>query len=158
MRMPLSVLVLILADLILAGLALYGGINLMLDPSGTSMQIDHALVYIPFVSDFMLFGIWLVVAFAALPAIAAYLIYRESRWGLYGSLALAALEILWIATQVVVLYPLGISSWWPAILSYSLVVAAIAVASVYLVFFRDSVKSYFGWEYTAPLQSGFKLK
>ncbi len=156
MRMPMSVLALIILDLILAGLALYGGINLMLDPTGTSMQIDHTLVLIPFVSDFMLFGIWLVVAFAALPAILAYLIYRESRWGVYGSLALAALEVLWIATQVVVFYSLGLSSWWPVLFSYGLVIAAIAAASVYLVFFRTSVKSYFHWHYTAPSSPGSK--
>ncbi len=150
MRMPLSVLSLIVLDLILAGLALYGGINLMLDPTGTTMQIDHTLVLIPFVSDFMLFGIWLVVAFAALPAILAYLIYRESRAGVYGSLALAALEVTWIVTQVVVLYSLGLSSWWPVLIGYSLVVAAMAIASLYLVLFRTSVKSYFHWRYTAP--------
>ena len=155
MRMPLSALILIFLDLILAGLALYGGINLMLDPTGTSMQIDPAIVYIPFVTDFMLFAIWLVIAFAALPAILSYLIYADSKWGLYGSLALAALEIVWIVTQVALLYPLGFSAWWPAMFSYGIVVTGIAAASLYLIF-RGSVRTYFNWYTRATRQTGSK--
>ncbi len=155
MRMPLSVLILIFLDLMLAGLALYGGINLMLDPTGTTLQIDPALVYIPFVTDFMLFAIWLVIAFAALPIILSYLMYVDNKAGLYGSLALAALEIAWIVTQVVLLYPLGFSAWWPAMFSYGLVVAGIAAASLYLVF-RGSVRNYFNWYTRGTGQAGSK--
>lgn len=144
MRMPLSVMILIALDIVLAGLALYGGINLMLDPTGTTMQVDPALVYIPFVTDFMLFGIWLVVAFAALPAILAYLIYTDRKWAVYGSFTLAALEILWIGTQIWLLYPLGFSGWWPVVFSYALVVTGIVVASIYLIF-KGSVRTYFHW-------------
>lgn len=142
MKMPVSVLILIVLELILAGLALFGGINLMLDPSGVTMQIDPTLGYIPFFTDFMPFAIWLVVAFAALPIILAYGIYTDRKWALYGSFGLAGLEILWIATQIVLLYPLGIASWWPVITSYAIVVAGIAAASVYLMF-RSSVRAYF---------------
>lgn len=156
MRMPLSVLILIFLDLALAGLAIYGGINLFLDPSGVTMRVDPAIGYVPFVTDFMWLAVWLVVVFAALPAVLAYLIYRDSRWGLYGSFALAALEIVWIVTQVVVLYPLGLSNWWPVILSYSLVVTAIAASSLSLIIFRSSVKNYFNWEYAVSGQRGSK--
>lgn len=155
MRMPFSVLILIFLDLILAGLALYGGINLMLDPTGTTLAIDPALVYIPFVTDFMLFGIWLVVAFAALPIILSYLIYIDNKAGLYGSLALAALEIVWIATQIVLLYPLGLSNWWPAIMVYSIIVAAIAASSLYIVF-RGNTRTYFHWYAPRTREAGPK--
>lgn len=144
MRMPISVLILIALDLVLAGLALFGGINLMLDPTGVSIQIDPTLGYIPFVTDFMPFAIWLVVAFAALPVILAYALYMDYKWGVYGSFALAALEVAWIAAQVWLLYPLGLAGWWPVIFSYGLVIAGIAAASVYLMF-RTSVRSYLGW-------------
>lgn len=153
MRIPLSVMILIALDAVLAGLALYGGINLLLDPTGTTMQIDPALVYIPFVTDFMLLGIWLVVAFAALPAIMAYLIYADWKWAVYGSFALAALEILWIGTQVWLLYPLGFSGWWPVVFSYALVVAGITAASLYLIF-RGSVRTYFHWHTPRTRQPG----
>lgn len=156
MRMPISVLILIALDLVLAGLALFGGINLMLDPTGVTIQIDPTLDYIPFVADFMPFAIWLVVAFAALPIVLAYAIYRDYKWGVYGSLALSGLEIVWIATQIALFYPLGLAGWWPVIFSYALVVAGIAVASVYLML-RKSVRSYFDW-YTpkAGPQHGMK--
>lgn len=144
MRMPLSALILILLDLVLASLALYGGINLLLDPTGTSVRVDPAIGYIPFVTDFTLLAVWLVVAFAALPIILSALIYFDNKWGVYGSLALAALEILWIGTQVWLLYPLGFSLWWPVFFSFGLVVAGIAAASLYLVF-RASVRDYFHW-------------
>lgn len=144
MRMPVSVLILIALDLVLAGLALFGGVNLMMDPTGVTMQIDPTIGYIPFVSNFMPFAIWLVVAFAALPVILAFGLYYDKKWALYGSLGLAGLEIVWIATQAVLLYPLGIAGWWPVIISYAIVVAGIAAASVYLML-RSSVRTYFHW-------------
>ncbi len=144
MRMPVSAFVLILLNLALAGLALFGGINLLMDPSGTNMQINPALVYIPFVTDFTWFAVWLMVVFAALPAVLAYLIYSDRKWGVYGSLGLAALEVLWIGTQVYLFYSAGFSFWWPVLFSYGLVVAGIAAASLYLIF-RSSVRTYFHW-------------
>ena len=153
MRMPVSVLILIVLYLILAGLALFGGINLMMDPTGVTMQIDPTLGYIPFVTDFMPFAIWLVVAFAALPAILAFALYMDWKWGLYGSFGLAAIEIVWIATQIWLFYPLGFSGWWPVIFSYAIVVAGIAVASIYMMF-RSSVRNYFHWRMPRMRQPG----
>lgn len=142
MKMPVSVLILIVLELALAGLALFGGINLLLDPSGTTLQIDPTLGYIPFVTDFMPFAIWLVVAFAALPVILSYGLYADKRWALYGSVGLAALEISWVVTQIVLFYSMGLAAWWPIIISYAIVVAGIAASSVYLMF-RRSVRTYF---------------
>lgn len=155
MRMPISALILIALNLVLAGLALYGGINLLLDPTGTSMQIDPALVYIPFLTDFTWFAVWLIVAFAALPVAMAYLIYIDNKLGVYGSFALAALEVLWIGTQVYLFYPAGFSFWWPVIFSYGIVVAGVAAASVYLTF-RTSVRSYFHWYAPKKISPGAK--
>ncbi len=144
MKMPVSALILIILNVVLAALALYGGINLLLDTSGTNMQIDPAMVYIPFVSDFFWLAIWLVVAFAALPVILSFLIYTDRKIGVYGSFALAALEILWIGTQVYLFYSAGFSFWWPVIMGYGLVVTGIVAASLYLMF-RASARNYFHW-------------
>lgn len=126
MRMPIRVLILSGIDAVLAGLALYGGINLLLDPSGASIGLDPALAYIPYVADFMPFALWLVVVFAAFPAVLVYGLVTDRKWALIGSFALGALELVWIITQVVLLYPMGFTFWWPLI-------AGMGVVSLYLV-------------------------
>lgn len=146
MRMPISVMILAALELVLAGLAFFGGINLILDPTGASMGMDPALQYIPFVTDFMPFALWLVIVFGALPLVLVYGLFTDRKWGLIGSLALASLEVVWIVTQVVLLYPLGFTFWWP-------LVAGMGVVSLYLIL-RPSVRSFFNWGQASKGRAG----
>ncbi len=137
MRTPYSVFGLIGLNLVLAGLALYGGLMLLLDPSGTSLGLDSALPLIPYVQDFMPFSLWLIIVFAAFPAVLSYALLKDWKWAAIGSLTLGALEIVWIATQVVLLYELGFTYLWPLI-------AGFGVATIYLTI-RHSVRNYLHW-------------
>ena len=104
MRPPWSAIVLCGIDAALLASALYGGINFIMDPTGKSMGIDFALPYIPYVEDFLIFGVWLVMVFSVFPAVLIYGLLTEKKWSLFGTMILGALEIVWIATQVVLFY------------------------------------------------------
>ncbi len=137
MKMPLSVFALVGLNLVLAGLALYGGIQLLLDPSGSSIGLDPALSLIPYVSDFMLFALWLIVVFAAFPAVLSYGLLTDRKWAAYGSLTLGALELVWIGTQVVLLYSMGFTWLW-------VLIGGFGVASLYLIM-RRSMRVFYHW-------------
>lgn len=141
MRLPISTMVIMALDAILAGLALYGGINLLLDATGSSLGMQSALDYIPFVSDFMPFALWLVIVFAAFPAVLIYGLYTDRKWALIGTVVLVGLEVLWIGTQIVLLHPMGFSYWWIGILG-------IAAASLFFVLRPATVN--FLWNKTVP--------
>lgn len=126
MKIPLLVYVLVAIDALLVALALLGGIGLLLDPSGSSMGMQDALQYIPFVSDFMVFALWLVIVFGAFPAILIYGLLTDRKWSLYGSVALGALELVWISVQFVLLYSMGLNLW-------QVVVVAMGVASLFII-------------------------
>lgn len=115
MRMPMSILVLVAVDVVLTGLALLGGVSLLLDPSGASIGMDPYLSYIPLVQDFMPAAVWLIVVFAALPVILIYGLLAQKRWALIGSYALVALELAWMAAQIYLLYSFGFLLWHVAI-------------------------------------------
>lgn len=136
-RIPVSVMILSGIQFILAGLAFFGGLSLILDPSGASMGMDPALQYIPFVTNFMPFALWLVIVFGALPLVLVYGLLTDRKWSLIGSFALGALVLIWIGTQIVLLYPMGFTYWWPG-------VAAIGVASLYFVL-RANVRDFYHW-------------
>lgn len=126
MKMPLLLFALVAIDLILSALAFIGGIYLLLDPTGSSLGMNDALQYIPFVTDFMVFALWLLLVFGAFPLVLVYGLLTDRKWALYGSLALGALELLWIAVQLVLLYTMGINAWQVGIL-------AMGVISLFLV-------------------------
>ena len=135
MKTPITLLGLIATDLVLAGLALLGGISLMLDPSGASIGMDPYLSSIPLVTDFMPAAIWLLVVFAALPLILVYGMLTQRRWALYGSFALVALELVWMSAQLYLLYSFGFILWHIAIV----VLAFVSLALVLM----PSIRTYF---------------
>jgi hypothetical protein len=90
----------------------YGGISMLVDPSGSALEMEEVLPLLP-VSDYILPGLFLVIVMGIIPLILAYgLIWkpdwggiqRISAWSGYywawtGALVLASLLILWLAVQ-----------------------------------------------------------
>jgi hypothetical protein len=111
-RKPFMLWVLAILLLFLAFGGFYGGILMLVDPTGEDLQMDEILPLLP-VPDFILPGIFLILIMGAIPLILAYGIIYRSEWGwvenLTGwsghhwawtaTLAIGFLLILWLAFQ-----------------------------------------------------------
>ncbi len=124
--------------IITAALGIFTGITLIQDPSGKSMGMDSILPSIPVVSDFLLVGLWLLIVYGIYPAInATGLIFRR-RWAFYATVVLAAIEFVWIAAQLVLLYQIGFSPW-QAIIP---ILATITLIILYVPSVRSAFQGY----------------
>lgn len=81
MRRPLMLWPLILALLLLALGGLYGGIAMLADPSGQALGVDGVIDQLP-VSDYVLPGIFLIVAFGFTPLLIAFALIARPDWPL----------------------------------------------------------------------------
>lgn len=112
MQRPFMVWPLIISLLLLALGGFYGGIAMLADPSGTSLQLDTVLHQLP-VPDYILPGVFLLAMMGGLPLLLAFALFarpewpwavRLSNWGSHywawtGSLALAAIIAAWLVFQ-----------------------------------------------------------
>lgn len=122
----------------LSGLA--GGIGLVADPTGASLQIPLAwLDGSPF-RDYLVPGMILMVVLGFLPLVVAYLFRNNSERARYGGLAVGTAIVIWIAVEIAVI---GYQSHPPLQAVYG------AVGIVILVLlFLPSVQTWF--ENTPP--------
>lgn len=91
---------------------LYGGLSMLLDPTGRLLQMDAVLPQL-LVPDFRLPGLFLVVVMGLVPLVLAYALLRQPHWSWAeamprlrrqywawtASLVLSALLILWLLLQ-----------------------------------------------------------
>lgn len=112
MKHPLAVWILAFWLLFLAFGGLYGGISMLLDPSGASLQMDEVLNLMP-VSDYLLPGLFLLLVMGLVPLALIYGLLARPSWPwlqslfsrtrahwAWGATALLGLGLLlWLAVQ-----------------------------------------------------------
>jgi hypothetical protein len=117
-----------------AAIAIPSGISLLTDPSGTSLEIQNVLKYLP-LKDFTPVGLWLLIVYGAFPLAILMGLWWGKSWAREATLGLSVVEIAWIAAQFLLLYALG-----PSPMQFLLLgIAAVAVVLMYL----PSDKAYF---------------
>jgi len=116
MKRPLPLWILILWLVFLAFGGLYGGIAMLLDPSGASMGVDVLLPLLP-VADFILPGLFLLFGMGLFPlALVFGLLVRPNwawadaltrwsghTWAWTGTLFLGFILLLWLAVQALLI-------------------------------------------------------
>jgi hypothetical protein len=102
MKRPFTLWLLIFFLLFLAFGGLYGGLAMLLDPSGRSLQMDEILPLLP-VADYRLPGLFLLVVMGLGPIGLAYGLLTRQRWAWPGTLALAGVLVVWLTVQGVLI-------------------------------------------------------
>ncbi len=85
----------------LSGIA--GGIGLVGDPSGDSLQISLSLLEDTPFNDYLIPGLILLVVLGIAPLIALYGLWKQRYWGWLGSLAIGVGLIIWIGVQILLI-------------------------------------------------------
>jgi hypothetical protein len=112
MRRPFMLWLLIIALLFLAFGGIYGGVAMLVDPSGVSLNVATELEYLP-VSDFILPGIFLLVFMGALPVILSialvvrpdwpwierFTAWSKHHWTWTGTLLLVGILAIWLLVE-----------------------------------------------------------
>lgn len=139
MRRPVALLLLLFFLLFLAAGGLYGGVAMLLDPSGGALQMTEVLPLLP-VPDYTLPGLFLLVVMGVLPLLLAYgLLARPAwawaaplsragrhHWAWSGALALGLVLGAWLGVQ-----GLLIGFRWP--IQYVTAANGIAIVALALV-------------------------
>ena len=116
MKRPLPLWILLLWLIFLAFGGLYGGIAMLLDPSGASMGVDVLLPLLP-VPDFALPGLFLLFVMGLVPLILAFGLvagpnwpwadalarWSGHHWAWTGTLALGIVLLTWLFTQAILI-------------------------------------------------------
>jgi CDP-diglyceride synthetase len=114
---------------------LTGGIGLVLDPSGKSLQIPiNWLDNSPF-NDYLIPGLILLIVLGAFPIVTLYRLWFKMKWAWLSALVLGLALIIWIGVEILVV---GYQSDPPLQLIYGLV-GLIILALVFL----PSVRRYY---------------
>jgi hypothetical protein len=112
MQRPFALWILLLWLVFLAVGGLYGGVAMLLDPSGKLLGMDIMLPLLP-VSSYILPGLFLLTVMGLAPLILAYGLFARPNWpwadalarwsGSYwawaGTLALGVILLIWLAVQ-----------------------------------------------------------
>jgi hypothetical protein len=116
MKRPLPLWILLLWLVFLAFGGLYGGIAMLIDPSGDAMGVDVLLPLLP-VPDFILPGLFLIFEMGLAPLVLVFGLLARPNWawadaltrwsGHYwawtGTLFLGFLLLLWLAVQAMLI-------------------------------------------------------
>jgi hypothetical protein len=116
MRRPLCLWPLLLALLFLTLGGLYGGIAMLTDPTGGSLQLTEVLPLLP-VSDFTLPGLFLFIVMGLTPLVLSYglllrphwawaeslLRWSKHHWAWTGTLGLGVILGIWLAVQALLI-------------------------------------------------------
>lgn len=93
----------ILSALILfqAASGLYGGGALILDPTGSSLQMPLSLLEGSPFNDYLIPGMILFVVLGIFPSIVFYGLLRKKVWAWLGAVLVGVALIIWIGTEIV---------------------------------------------------------
>lgn len=121
--------VLLLTGLLFQGFSgIYGGLSLVIDPSGGSIGLPLSLLAGTPFGSYLLPGWILGVLLGAGPLVAAGALVAHTKWALLLSALLGAALLLWIVVQVILV---GYLAWPPLQLVYGLLGVALVSLSVY---------------------------
>lgn len=116
MKRPFALWMLVLALLLLAFGGLYGGIAMLLDPSGASLQMTEVLSILP-VPNYVLPGLFLLFVMGLAPLFLVYTLLARPRWpwaeslarsfnyhwAWVGTIALGVILALWLVVEGVLI-------------------------------------------------------
>jgi hypothetical protein len=114
---PVTVMILIGLEAILAVLGFASGINFLLDPSGGTHGMDTTMLETTPIRDFTIVGLFFVTCYGILPILATYGLWRLPRWrwtdavnkwtgqnwAWTATAATGVIIILWIAVEVMLI-------------------------------------------------------
>jgi hypothetical protein len=86
----------------LSGRALFGGVALLMAPSGEIVGLSSApFDGTPF-ENFLVPGLILFVVFGLVPAVVCYALYARRRWGWTASVGVAVAMLVWVLVEVTI--------------------------------------------------------
>lgn len=94
----LYILVALIAFQAVSGI--YGGAALVLDPTGSTLQMPISLLEGSPFSDYLLPGIILFSVLGIFPAIVCYGLLRKMEWAWLGTLVVGIALVIWIGVEV----------------------------------------------------------
>lgn len=138
---PVSVMVLIALEAVLAFLGLFSGGSFLADPSGGSHGMDTTVLAGTPVGDFAVIGLFFVIACGILPILAAFGLWRLPRWRWTDAInkwtrqnwawtattATGVILIIWIAVEVALI---GSPDGFPRFLQAMMTLYGIAILAL----------------------------
>jgi hypothetical protein len=116
---PLAVKALIPEEVLLSIIAIPSGVLFLLSPGGEAIGaqsiLPHLTQSLPFIHDFTLVGVFLIVVYGIFPVILAYGLWGANRWSWILTILLGLTEIGWISVEVVIFYDFGFFFFYPII-------------------------------------------
>lgn len=126
---PLPVKILIPVQLALSIISIPSGALLLSSPGGEAIGaqtiLPHLTRSLPFIHDFTLVGIFLILVYGILPLILSYGLWIQKRWAWIVTVLLGITEIGWISAEVVIFYDLGYFFFYPIIAGMGVVTVAL---------------------------------
>ena len=135
-KRPTGIIILVVAEVVLAITSIGGGRILLADPLGKTLGLQPLIPYLPFnLHDYTLVGVWLIVTFGLLPLILAAGFWFRKIWAWRVGLGLGAILIIWIIAEVSMFYSFGFTFFYPLI-------AGIGMITIVLLYL-PSTRQYF---------------
>lgn len=105
----------IIVEIISAMFGFWGGIPLLIDPSGRILGLETDLIASLPIKNFVLPGIWLLVVYGCGCGIAAYGLWNLKRWGWLLAFFISLTWIVWVSFELYVwrLSVVIINTTWP---------------------------------------------
>ena len=106
----------IIVEIISAMFGFWGGIPLLIDPSGRILELETNLIASLPIKNFVLPGIWLLVVYGCGCSIAAYGLWNLKRWGWLLAIFISLTWIVWVSFELYMWSSLSIAiinTTWP---------------------------------------------
>jgi uncharacterized membrane-anchored protein len=133
---PVTVLLIIVLEVILAILGFFSGISFLQDPSGGTHGMDTSILVTTPISDFTPVGLFFLVCYGILPSLAIYGLWKLPRWrwtdafnkwtrenwAWTATVVIGVILIVWIAVEVALI---GSPTGLPRFLQVSMAVLGV---------------------------------
>jgi hypothetical protein len=90
----------IIVEIISAMFGFWGGIPLLIDPSGRILGLETNLIAGLPIKSFVLPGIWLLMVYGCGCSIAAYGLWNHKRWGWLLAIFISLIWIVWVSFEL----------------------------------------------------------
>lgn len=142
LKHPLAVKILIPVQLALSIISIPSGALLLYSPGGEAIGaqtiLPHLTRTLPFIHDFTLVGIFLLVVYGVLPLILSYDLWIQKRWAWFLTALLGITEIGWISAEVVIFYDFGFFFFYPIIAGLGVVTVVLCALPSVRKFYSKS--------------------
>ena len=100
MSRPISLILLLICLIFLSISGLFGGIAMLIDPSGQILGLPASLLEPVPIDNFLLPGLFLIVAYGFFSLVVAYGLWRRAGWAWGSTVVLSIILIGWICGQI----------------------------------------------------------